>query len=725
MKKYQYDKEELSLLERACVPLAIYQYIDKRIVTLAISDGFLDLFEIPDRESAIKTISKDLYYGCHPDDLAMLENAAHLFASTDQPYNIVYRTRIGGRYKILHARGTHVQKGGAKLEVVWFSDEGEYQKEGEQKGDFLAAAYSNLLRANTQERLLQYDYLTGFPTISHFFYMCDTVFYPKSLEAGETPIMLFFDMSGMRRFNAKYGYAEGDKLIHAFARLLAQTFSNECCSRFGMDRFCVYTNDKDLEKRLWQFFSDCEQINGGRSLPVRAGIYSKNIEVCSASFACDRAKMACDSGKGAFVSNFTWFEKSMLVEAEKRQYIVENIDRAIAEKWIKVYYQPIIRAANGKVCDEEALARWIDPQKGFLSPVDFIPILEDSGLIYKLDLFMLEEILKKLEEQKKAGLYLAPVSVNLSRSDFDSCDIVQEIYQRVQKTSIPLDKITIEITESILGGDFDYMKSQIKRFKDLGFKVWLDDFGSGYSSLEVLHDVPFDLIKFDMKFMREFERSEKCKIMLSGLIKIAAELGLETVCEGVETEEQVEFLKEIGCVKLQGYYYCKPIPLEEIFERYKKDVQIGFENPDESEYYAKIGSINLYNISSITNSSDQIYKNVFNTPPMVIFEATKSEIKIVRGNKSYKEFVKKNFRRMAAEGSAIGKIIYINEANRRRNALFFEVIRKCSESSEPVIVDQELSDGSNAHIFIRRVSVNPVTKVVALAAIIFSVSDIK
>ena len=723
MEKFEYDKEELSLLERACVPLAIYQYVDKQIVTLAISDGFLDLFEIPDRERAIKTISKDLYYGCHPDDLAMLENAAHLFASTDQPYNIVYRTRIGGRYKILHARGTHVQKGGAKLEVVWFSDEGEYQEEGEQKGDFLAAAYSNLLRANTQERLLQYDYLTGFPTISHFFYMCDTNFYPKSLEAGETPIMLFFDMNGMRRFNAKYGYAEGDKLIHAFARLLAQTFSNDRCSRFGMDRFCVYTNDKDLEKRLWQFFSDCEEINGGRSLPVRAGIYSKNIEVCGASFACDRAKTACDSGKGAFVSNFTWFEKSMLVEAEKRQYIIDNIDRAIAEKWIKVYYQPIIRAANGRVCDEEALARWIDPQKGFLSPVDFIPILEDSGLIHKLDLYMAEEILKKMDSQAKAGIYVAPISVNLSRSDFDSCDIVEEIHKRVEQAKIPPEKLTIEITESILGGDFDYMKSQIKRFKDLGFKVWLDDFGSGYSSLEVLHDVPFDLIKFDMKFMREFERSEKCKVMLSGLIKIAAELGLETVCEGVETEEQVEFLKEIGCVKLQGFYYCKPIPLEEIFERYENGTQIGFENPDESDYYEQIGKINLYNLSVVTDSSDKICKNIFNTPPMLILEASKSEIRIIRGNKSYKEFVKKNFRQIAPDGNIVGKTIYINDHNRRRDALFFEVIRRCSESPKPLVIDQNIN-GKNIHVFIKRVSVNPVTKVAALVAVLLDVASL-
>lgn len=718
MEKYKYDPIELSLMERSFVPLAVYQYIDKQIVTLAISDGFLDLFEITDREHAIKIIRKDLYYGCHPDDLAMLENAAHLFAAGERPYNIVYRTKIGGKYKIIHARGMHVQKDDAKIEVVWFSDEGDYQEEGEQKGDFLAAAYSNLLRANTQERLLQYDYLTGLPTINHFFFLCDTNFYPKTIEKGETPVMLFFDMSGMRHYNAKYSFAEGDKLIHAFARLLAQTFGSDCCSRFGMDRFCVYTNDKDLEDRLWKFFSDCEGINGGKTLPVRAGIYSADVEVCGASFACDRAKMACDSSRTKYLSHFTWFDKSMLEDAEKRQYIVNNIDRAIAENWIKVYYQPIIRSANGRVCDEEALSRWIDPEKGFLSPADFIPILENANLAYKLDLFVLEEVLKKLKAQLKAGLYIAPNSVNLSRSDFDACDIVQEVHKRVVAAKIPPEKITIEITESILGSDFDYMKAQIKRFQDLGFAVWIDDFGSGYSSLEVLHDVKFNLIKFDMKFMQNFDTSERSKIMLSGLIKIAAELGIETVCEGVETEEQVEFLKEIGCAKLQGYYYCKPIPLEDILDRYEKGVQIGFENPAESDYYASIGKINLYNLSVMTNSNDEIYKNIFNTPPMVILECDKDEARAVRGNKSYRQFVKKHFGRKIMEHG-----VDLAHSSSRRYALFFEAIRKCRESAEPLIIDQRLANGEDIHVYIRRIAVNPVTKVAALVAVVLGFKE--
>lgn len=718
MEKYQYDKQEQSLLEAACVPLAIYQYVDSRVVTLLLSDGFLELFDFPDRQAAMVLMDNDMYRDCHPDDIAMLEEAAVNFATKKAPYDIIYRSKVRDVYKIIHAFGKHVKKQDATLAVVWYNDEGDYQEEGEQKGNFLSAAYSNLMRANSVERLLQYDYLTGLPTINHFFYLCDTNFYPKSVEKGETPVMLFFDMSGMKHYNAKYSFAEGDKLIHAFARLLAQTFGSDCCSRFGMDRFCAYTNDKDLEDRLWKFFSDCEGINGGKSIPVRVGIYSKDIEVCGASFACDRAKMACDSSRTKYLSHFTWFDKSMLDDAEKRQYIVNNIDRAIAENWIKVYYQPIIRAANGRVCDEEALSRWIDPERGFLSPADFIPILENANLAYKLDLFVLEEVLKKLEAQVKAGLYIAPNSVNLSRSDFDACDIVQEVNKRVVASKIPPSKITIEITESILGSDFEYMKSQIKRFQELGFNVWIDDFGSGYSSLEVLHDVKFNLIKFDMKFMQNFDTSERSKIMLSGLIKIAAELGIETVCEGVETEEQVEFLKEIGCTKLQGYYYCKPIPLEEILDRYDKGVQIGFENPDESEYYASIGRINLYNLSVITNSNEDNYRNVFNTPPMVIIECDKKEARAVRGNKSYRLFAKKHFGRRILEHG-----VNIQKAENRRAALFVEAVQKCKQSAAPLIIDYHLESGENVHIYLRRISVNPVTKVAALVAVVLGFEE--
>ena len=237
------------------------------------------------------------------------------------------------------------------------------------------------------------------------------------------------------------------------------------------------------------------------------------------------------------------------------QYILGNLDRALSENWIRAYYMPIVRSSNGRVCQEEALARWIDPDKGILSPADFIPVLENAKLIYKLDLHIVDDVLKKMKAQTEAGLYLVPISVNLSRTDFDSCDIVEEITKRVDDADIPREKLIIEITESILGEDFDYMKAQIERFQNLGFSVWMDDFGSGYSSMDVLQDISFDHIKFDIKFMQRFDR-EKSRIMLTELVRMAMALGIKTITEGVETEEQAEFLREIGCNGLTHLQLC-------------------------------------------------------------------------------------------------------------------------------------------------------------------------
>ena len=233
----------------------------------------------------------------------------------------------------------------------------------------------------------------------------------------------------------------------------------------------------------------------------------------------------------------------MLSRELNTQYVIENIDRAINENWITAFYQPIVRATSRKVCDEEALARWIDPEKGMMSPADFIPVLEDSRLIYKVDLHICDVIIERLKNQFHTGLTIVPVSINLSRTDFEF--------------------LTIEITESVIGQNLDFMKSQILRFQELGFKVWMDDFGSGYSSLDLLRELQFDVIKFDMRFMRQFE-NPKSRVLLTELMRMAISLNIETVTEGVETPEQVEFLSEIGCTKMQGYYFCKPIPWEQI-----------------------------------------------------------------------------------------------------------------------------------------------------------------
>ena len=224
--------------------------------------------------------------------------------------------------------------------------------------------------------------------------------------------------------------------------------------------------------------------------------------------------------RGTYVSCFNYFDEKMLNSADNYSYVVNNLDRALSEHWIRVYYQPIVRASTGKICDEEALSRWIDPIKGYMSPSEFIPVLEESRLIWKMDLYVLEQILLKMKEQEQEGFPLVPQSLNLSREDFDACDIVEEVTKRVDGAGIPRKLLTIEITESVVGSDFDFIRQQILRFQELGFMVWMDDFGSGYSALEVLKDVKFDLIKFDMSFLKRFEEGEENRIILRNLLKM-------------------------------------------------------------------------------------------------------------------------------------------------------------------------------------------------------------
>lgn len=398
-----------------------------------------------------------------------------------------------------------------------------------------------------------------------------------------------------------------------------------------------------------------------------------------------------------------------------RSYIKANIDRAIAENWIKAYYQPIVRAVNTRVCDEEALARWIDPEKGFLSPADFIPHLEETGLIYKLDLYVLEQTLKKMRDMKERGLDVVSHSINLSRSDFDACDIVEEIRKRVDDSGFGRDMISIEITESIIGGEFEFMKEQIDRFRDLGFTVWMDDFGSGYSSLNVLQSISFDLIKFDMSFMRRLDDGESGKVILTELMKMATNLGVDTVCEGVETESQVRFLQEIGCSKLQGYYFNKPHSYEEVLEIIRSGKLIGFENPQTSAYYESIGRVNLYDLGMVASDEANSIRHAYNTIPMGVIEFKGDNARFVRSNKSYREFIERFF----GIEIASSKTEY-----RECNAAFIRNAQKnCCEQGMKALYDEKMPDGSVVHSFARRIGINPVDGSIAVAVAVLSISE--
>ena len=242
-------------------------------------------------------------------------------------------------------------------------------------------------------------------------------------------------------------------------------------------------------------------------------------------------------------------------------YVTDKIDEAIKQGWIKVYYQPVIRSVTGELCGFESLARWIDPELGFLAPDKFIGTLEECRQIYKLDSYMVERVCHDIHDRFEKGLEMVPVSVNFSRLDFLMCDMLDVVETAVQKYDVPRDYIHIEITESMMVSDGDLMHRIIKSFREKGYGVWMDDFGSGYSSLNILKDFEFDVLKMDMKFLSSF--TVKSKAIMKSVITMAKDIGIMTLAEGVETEEEVEFLKEIGCGRLQGYYFGKPEPLEE------------------------------------------------------------------------------------------------------------------------------------------------------------------
>ncbi|MBR6184921.1 MAG: EAL domain-containing protein [Clostridia bacterium] len=722
MEKYQFSKAELAGMEASPVPFAVYQFINKRVVTLALSAGFCELFGFSDRQEAYGVMDSDMYRATHPEDVGRIAEAAVRFATEGGEYNVLYRSKDIEEKQtfVIHAQGRHVYTDtGVRLAYVWYTKMGVYSPDAGEKETLMNNSFIQALRESSMAYQNHYDSLTGLPNMTYFFELAAEGC--KALSArGKTPALVFTDLCGMKQYNRKWGFSEGDRLIKTFGKTLTQYFSNENCARFGQDHFAVFADADGVEQQLESLFAACETMSEKGSLPVRAGIYKMEGEQIEIGLACDRAKMACNVNREARVSTFRYFDPEMLANAEKRQYVVDNLDRAIQEKWIQVYYQPIIRAANGRVCDEEALSRWIDPVKGFLSPADFIPYLEEAKLIYKLDLYVVDCILEKMKLQAADGLYVVPESVNLSRSDFDCCDIVEEIRKRVDAAGIERGKLTVEITESVVGSDLAFIKTQVERFHSLGFQVWMDDFGSGYSSLDVLQDICFDVIKLDMRFLQKFEKGDESRIILTEIVKMCIGLGVETVCEGVETKEQEEFLREIGCTKLQGFFYCKAVPLEEILNRYRTGRQIGFENPAESEYFAALGRINLYDLGAFSSENDNSLKRYFDTLPMAIMEVKGTWAQYARCNKTYRDFMKRAFGL-----DQFSKPLDYSLMPEGLGRPFMNTVMRCSNSGGRFILDEQINENTTIHVMVRRAAVNPVTGTSAVVVAVLAVMEHK
>lgn len=412
-----------------------------------------------------------------------------------------------------------------------------------------------------------YDPVTGLYGKTRFLTYTNEFNKEMSGKTDEEYVVAYLNLVNFKLLNVNQGIDEGDACLKAIADELATAFEDAFLARLSDDHFAILDRRENLEKRMNALKSAFGAKYGNRfGVSGKWGFYPFTPrEGFDAEKAISYAKLACDSIK--YISNTYIIEFSAQL-AEKQnlsEHLARSVDEAIRQGWVKVYYQPVIRAITGELCGVEALARWIDPEFGFIMPGDFITVLEGSRQIHKLDSFVVEEVCRTIHDRVEKKLPVVPVSVNFSRLDFVTCDMLGIVEAAVEKYDVPRDYLHVEVTESMIASDEALMHSVIDSFRGAGYEIWMDDFGSGYSSLTVLKDYQFDMLKLDMKFLSNF--TDKSRDIMRSAIIMAKDLGIKTLAEGVETKEHLEYLKKIGCDQIQGYYYGKPEPADEMFLR--------------------------------------------------------------------------------------------------------------------------------------------------------------
>jgi EAL domain-containing protein (putative c-di-GMP-specific phosphodiesterase class I)/GGDEF domain-containing protein len=420
--------------------------------------------------------------------------------------------------------------------------------------------YVFFLDSSARYVLHDIDGITGLPGQTRFLKEASLLL---SL-SGETErnVMLYMNIRNFRMYNLLYSSQRGNEFLQETARILKTAFPDALISRFSDDHFAILTGRTGVEEKIDRAYEKIMALREDVDLAVKFGLYVIVDGSMKPEIACDLAKTAADSIKDNYQLHLQIYTDKIGKKAFIKSYVMDHLQEAMDKKYIQIYLQPVIRSISGTLCSAEALSRWIDPVYGFLSPGDFIPALEESRQIQKLDLYVLEEICRTYRSRVSQGLPVIPISFNLSRIDFYSGSIFEEVDAIVRKYQVPHCMIHVEITESVFIKDGVSISTQIDKFRNAGYEMWMDDFGSGYSSLNVLKDYHFDEIKIDMAFLSSF--TQRARDIIKSTVRMAKDIGIHTLVEGVETEEQMQFVRSIGCEKIQGWYYGKPMPLSEL-----------------------------------------------------------------------------------------------------------------------------------------------------------------
>ncbi len=434
---------------------------------------------------------------------------------------------------------------------------------------------SNAKLIEQLKKLAYYDSLSGIKNKEKF--RKDSMYILKNYYQ-DNFYLVQLDVNKFKYINEMFGYSEGNKiLIHISQVLNNNTNKYEICARMDNDHFILLiacNTEDELLNRLSKINKEiCNLITTNSSkykIVMSSGIYkiTKKDDIKKIDLLIDRANIAAKSKKEKYEHSYSFFNEDTRNRLYKEKRLEDNMNKALEKGEFIVYYQPKYSLGDvNEIEGAEALIRWNSPEFGFISPIDFIPLFEKNGFIVNIDMFVFEEVCKTLNKWINKGYTPVPISVNMSRVHLYRDNFIENITDLISKYNISPEFIELELTESVVFDNLNILIDIMKKIKEIGFLISMDDFGSGYSSLNLLKDLSFDILKLDRGFLIETTDTKRGKIIISKIVEMAKAIDIKVICEGVETYEQVEFLKEIGCDKVQGYLFAKPMVLDE-FEKH-------------------------------------------------------------------------------------------------------------------------------------------------------------
>ena len=387
--------------------------------------------------------------------------------------------------------------------------------------------------------------------------------------------IVYLDISCFKAINDLFHIETGNLILKTAAYYFMASVDEEdgVCGRVEADHFviCLPQEKLDIDTLIQGLDSTVQSLGISHNILFYAGIYPVNNVFLPVDQMCDRARMALNKIKGNYMTRYAYYDASMRDLMLQEQMIVRDMEFGLQEKQFTVYLQPIYNLHTGHIVSAEALVRWQHPTNGVITPGKFIPVFERNGFIVRLDRYVWERVCQILQEEKQKHGKVTPVSVNVSRLNFYNLDLLSFLTGLLEKYDLEPWMLKLEITESAYTDNPQQLIAVIGAFREHGFPVLMDDFGSGYSSLNMLKNLPVDTLKIDMGFVQELESSERASSIMKFILKLAEDLDMGVVVEGVETKAQLDLLAKIGCADIQGFYFSRPLPYENYMKLLDED----------------------------------------------------------------------------------------------------------------------------------------------------------